>query len=34
MIDKKEKYADLEREFLEFINSDPSPPPRDFDGKA
>ena len=27
MIDKKEKYADREREFLEFINSDPIPPP-------
>ncbi len=27
MIDKKEKYADWEREFLEFVNSDPVTPP-------
>ena len=27
MIDKKEQYVDREREFLEFINSDPLSPP-------
>ena len=27
MIDKKEKHADWEREFLEFVNSDPVTPP-------
>ncbi len=27
MIEKKEKYADWEREFLEFVNSDPVTPP-------
>ena len=27
MINEKEKYADLEREFLEFVNSDPVNPP-------
>jgi hypothetical protein len=27
MIDKKEKYADWERELLEFVNSDPVSPP-------
>ena len=27
MKDKKEKYGDWEREFLEFVNSDPVPPP-------
>ncbi len=27
MIDRKDKYADWERKFLEFVDSDPVPPP-------
>ncbi len=33
MIDKKEKYADWERKFLEFINSDPVSPPTHLEEK-